>query len=52
MGHSTAMMHKQFEVLLSGIAACNHGTDTRLNNVVMTINGITKVVDIMCRVNY
>ena len=52
VGHSTAVMHRQLEVLLSGIAACNNGTDTRLQNKVITINGISKIVDIMCHVNY
>ena len=47
-GHSTRDIHRQLDVLLEVLRKVQDGTDKRLQNVPVTINGETKYVNIIC----
>ena len=51
-GHATMNNHRQLAVLLDGICKIQTGEDTRLNNVLLTIDGKQKRVNIKVPILY
>ena len=51
-GHSTINNHAQLKVLLDGLRRVQTGADTRLNNVLLTINGIRCRVKVVVPILY
>ena len=51
-GHSTINNHAQLKVLLDGLRKLQTGEDTRLNNVLVTINGICRRVMVVVPILY